>query len=208
MLTNKPATDLCFTCQQNNDKLAKAFLLPESEREALHASAMEHLQKARTKRQIYRKQCDDSEKAWKLHCSTDKEAAYKGSMHYSFDYAQQIHYPYNDQQPGPAYFLTARKCQLFGVCCEAQSKQVNYLIDEAEYTGKGANTTISLLHHYLENHSVGEENVLLHCDNCVGRKKPLYSTCCGVLCLVGTSLLHFHLWLLAILSLVVTGILV
>ena len=92
-------------------------------------------------------------------------------MHYSFDYAQQIHYPYNDQQPGPAYFLTARKCQLFGVCCEAQSKQVNYLIDEAENTGKGANTTISLVHHYLENHSLAEENALLHCDNCVGQNK-------------------------------------
>ena len=25
VLTNKPATDLCFTCQQNNDKLAKAL---------------------------------------------------------------------------------------------------------------------------------------------------------------------------------------
>ena len=68
-------------------------------------------------------------------------------MHYSFDFAQQIHYPYNDQQPGSAYFLTARKCQLFDVCCEAQLKQLNFLIDEAEYIGKGANTTISLVHH-------------------------------------------------------------
>ena len=71
VLTNKPATDLCSTCQQNNDKLAKAFLLPESEREALHASAMEHLQKVCTERQKYRKQCENSEKARKLHCSTD-----------------------------------------------------------------------------------------------------------------------------------------
>ena len=62
ILTNKPATDLCFTCQQNGDKLAKAFLLPESEREALHASAMEHLQKARIERQNYRHQCEKSER--------------------------------------------------------------------------------------------------------------------------------------------------
>ena len=75
------------------------------------------------------------------------------------------------QQPDPAYFLTARKCQLFGVCCEAKSQQVNYLIDEAEYTGKGANTTISLVHHFLENHSLGEKHILLHCDNCVGQNK-------------------------------------
>ena len=32
---------------------------------------------------------------------------------YSFDYAQQVHFPNNPQLPGPAYFLTARKCQLF-----------------------------------------------------------------------------------------------
>ena len=171
VLTNKPATDLCFTCQQNNDKLAKAFLLPESERESLHASYMEHLRHARTERHNYRMQCEESEKELKLHLNSDPASPFKGTMHYSFDYAQQIHYPYNDQQPGPAYFLTARKCQLFGVCCEAQSKQVNYLIDEAEITGKGANTTISLVHHYLENHSLGEENALLHCDNCVGQNK-------------------------------------
>ena len=171
VLTNKPATDLCFTCQQNNDKLAKAFLLPEEEREELHLAAMMHLGQARTERQLYRKQCEDSEKEWKEHCSARAESPFRGTMHYSFDYAQQIHYPYNDQQPGPAYFLMARKCQLFGVCCEAQSKQVNYLIDEAEYTGKGSNTTISLVHHYLENYSVGEQNVVIHCDNCVGQNK-------------------------------------
>ena len=62
VLTNKPATDLCFTCQQNNDKLAKAFLLSESERESLHALYMEHLSHARTERHNYRMQCEESEK--------------------------------------------------------------------------------------------------------------------------------------------------
>ena len=127
-----------------------------------------HLGQACTEGQLYRKQCEDSEKEWKEHCNARAESPFRGTMHYSFDYAQQIHYPYSDQQPGPAYFLTAKKCQLFGVCCEAQS---NYLIDEAEYTGKGVHTTISLVHHYLENYSVGKQNVPLHCDNCVGQNK-------------------------------------
>ena len=35
------------------------------------------------------------------------------------------------------------------------SLQVNYLIDEAVNTGKGANSIISMLHRYLENHSLG-----------------------------------------------------
>lgn len=39
-------------------------------------------------------------------------------MHYSFDYAQQIHYPHYSQQVGPLFFKTPRKCQCFGVCAE------------------------------------------------------------------------------------------
>lgn len=96
-----------------------------------------------------------------------KEGITEGSpprqMHYSFDYAQQVHFPNNPQQPGPAYFLTARKCQLFGVACEP--------LDESETVGKGANATISLLHHYLDNHGMNEANLPLHADNCVGQNK-------------------------------------
>ena len=67
------------------------------------------------------------------------------SAHYSFDFAQQVHYPSNPLQPGPIYFLTPRKVAIFGVCCEAIPWQVNFLIDEASDTGKGANTVVSLL---------------------------------------------------------------
>lgn len=93
------------------------------------------------------------------------------SLHLSFDYAQQVHYPHNPLQPGPAYFKSARKCQIFGVCCEGSSTQMNYLIDEAESCGKGANATVSFLHHYLENYGIGEKFLQLHCDNCVGQNK-------------------------------------
>ena len=87
-------------------------------------------------------------------CSSDMVA------HYSFDMAQQVHYPSDPFQPGPMYFLTPRKCAIFGVCCEALPRQVNYLIDEASDTGKGANT-ISRLHHFQE-HGLGETDVYLH----------------------------------------------
>ena len=171
IVTNKPATDLCLTCQQFNDKVSKSFLLEEIEREEIHHSAAEHLKYARTERHTYRDECKEATEQWKEHCEKHPRLPYKGWMHYSFDYAQQIHYPFNEQQPGPAYFLTARKCQLFGVCSEAQSKQVNFLIDEADTTGKGANTTISYVHHFLETQNVGEERAKLHCDNCVGQNK-------------------------------------
>ena len=105
----------------------------------------------------------------------------------------QVHYPSDPQQPGPWYFLTPHKCAIFGVCCEAIPRQVggiasvlplqstciiihyllqvNYLIDEAVNTGKGANNIISMLHHFLETHNFGEANLHLHCDNCLGQNK-------------------------------------
>ena len=99
-----------------------------------------------------------------------------------------MHYPSNPFQLGPIYFLTPRKCAIFGVCCEAVPRQVNnenyfeilivilylqvnYLIDEACNTGKGGNTVISLLHHFLATHGVGEASVHFHADNCSGQNK-------------------------------------
>ena len=52
--------------------------------------------------------------------------------------------------------------------------QVNYLIDEAVNTGKGANSIISTLHHFFEHHSLGESDITLHADNCSGQNKNCY----------------------------------
>ena len=97
-----------------------------------------------------------------------------GTVHYSFDYAQQIHIPSNPMQPGPIYFKTPRKCGIFGVMCEGAGRQVNYLIDEASTVGKGANSTISYVHHYLETHGLKETHAYLHADNCTGQNKNNY----------------------------------
>ena len=64
-----------------------------------------------------------------------------GALHISFDYAQNMLIPHSPQQVGPIYFKTPRKCHLFGICSESLPKQINYLIDENELTGKGANKT-------------------------------------------------------------------
>ncbi len=86
-------------------------------------------------------------------------------MHYSFDYAQQVHY---SQQVGPIFFKTPRKCGLFGITCEATS---THLLDEADVIGKGANATISMVHHYLQHHGLKVKVLHLHADNCVGQNK-------------------------------------
>ena len=93
------------------------------------------------------------------------------TVHYSFDYAQQVHYPSDPLQPGPIYFLTPRKCTVFGVNCEAIPRQVNFLTDEAGDCGKGANAVISRLHFFFEHHGLGEKHVHLHADNCSGQNK-------------------------------------
>ena len=71
------------------------------------------------------------------------------NVHYSFDFAKQVHYPSNPLQPGPIYFLTPWKVAIFGICCEAIPRQVNFIIDEACNTGKGANTVVSLFDYFL-----------------------------------------------------------
>ena len=93
------------------------------------------------------------------------------TVHYSFDFAQQVHYPSNPLQPGPIYFLTPRKVAIFGICCEAIPHQVNFIIDEASDTGKGANTVVSLLNYFFEHYGLGETTVSLHADNCSGQNK-------------------------------------
>ena len=39
-----------------------------------------------------------------------------------------MHYPSDPFQPGPVYFLTPRKCAIFGVCCEAVPRQVRAIL--------------------------------------------------------------------------------
>lgn len=59
----------------------------------------------------------------------------------------------------------SRLLKIFGICSRVQT---NYLIDEAESIGKGANSIISYLHH---THGIGEANLQLQADNCIGQNK-------------------------------------
>ena len=99
------------------------------EHQNLAENLRQHLQIVKLEREFY-KTCisnasnhfSDSENFPNLENSRDK------MMHYSFDYAQQVHLPNNPQQPGPMFFLTPYKVQIFGVSNAALKKQCNYLI--------------------------------------------------------------------------------
>ena len=90
---------------------------------------------------------------------------------YSFDYAQQVHYPSDPLQHGPIYFLTPRKCTILGVSCESLPRQINFQTDEAGVCGKEANAVVSHLHYFFENQGFGENHVYLQGDNCTGQYK-------------------------------------
>ena len=106
-------------------------------------------------------------------------------------------YPDDPMQPGPIYFLVQRRCGLFGVHAEGISSQINYLIDEAASTGKGANSIISYLHHYLAHYGMGEKEMHLHADNCAGQNKNsfmMWYLAWRVLCGLHTTIsIHFML---------------
>ena len=83
----------------------------------------------------------------------------------------QVHIPSNPLQPGPIYILTPRKVALFGICCEAIPRHINFIIDEASDVGKGANAVVSMIDYFFYCHRLGETTVTLHADNCTGQNK-------------------------------------
>ena len=162
-----PSTDLCFTCQKNNLAIQRSACLSDDEKVQCLTTAEEHLFLAQSERKYYNtpvKRVNES-------LCTLQQGEKPPLSHYSFDFAQQVHFPFSAQQTGPEYFKIACKCGIFWVCNDGENKQVTYLIDEAENPGKGADCVIRVLHHYLEHHAAGKKNVCLHADNCVGQNK-------------------------------------
>lgn len=47
----------------------------------------------------------------------------------------------------------------------------NYVIDESHSCGKGASAVISYIHHFLDNYGLGENDLVLHADNCASQNK-------------------------------------
>jgi len=180
VVVSKPLTDLCLTCQQNTTKLLRAANLSELEKSDCIKAQQDHLNCAQAERELYRNTCSDAATTFtriedQVDFNESREAcSFDGTMHYSFDYAQQVHISSNPLQPGPIYFKAPRKCGIFGIMCEGVPRQVNYLIDEASTVGKGANATISYVYHFFAQHGLGENDVHLHADNCVGQNKNNY----------------------------------
>ena len=161
-----PADDLCHTCQQNSTSIMKSANLSEDEKTERLLLAQEHLNCAKRERHYYRNKVASSKSAV-IKLPHDKSV----TLSYSFDHAKQIHYPSRPQNPGQLYFKTPHKCGIFGICDEGNNTQLNFLIDEAQSCGKGANSIVSMVQYYLEHYSHGEEKICLQADNYVGQNK-------------------------------------
>uniref|UniRef100_A0A1X7T0K5 DUF7869 domain-containing protein n=1 Tax=Amphimedon queenslandica TaxID=400682 RepID=A0A1X7T0K5_AMPQE len=151
----KPMSDLCATCKEISGLIIRSANMQSDERitEAMQ-KALDHRRLVKKEREYYKDVLKEAQLLLKG-LYTDAANNYNPPLtrphamlnivaHYSFDYAQQVHYPSSPLQAGPIYFLTPRKCGIFGVCCEAIPQQVNFSIDESFDTGKGANPVISM----------------------------------------------------------------
>ena len=190
IVTAKPMTDLCWTCQQNNSLVYRGANISETAKSERLQKQEVHLHRAVCERSEYQSMVAAS----KATCESNQLSSFSKNvpcsrqivMHYSFDYAQQIHLPSNPLQPGPVYFMVPRKVGLFGVCCEGLPKQMNFCIDEAHLISKGSNAVISYLNYFFDNYGLGEMDTQLHCDNCSGQNKNRFMLWyCAWRCCVG-----------------------
>ena len=130
IVTMRPATDLCWFCQKSQRNISEAANRTDEEKAKLHQIATEHLSHVSKERALYQKICKQTKDALPagMNIGPHVPCSYDGVVHYSMDFAQQVHYPSDPLQPGPVYFKTPRKCAIFGVSCEALPKQVTFLL--------------------------------------------------------------------------------
>lgn len=129
-------SSLCDYCFDIKDQLRYCESFEPTQ--SLYRSYQEHYQDVQTARTVYHDEVNAAKQQWNSlskekqeeilnnlsnpeKFQDQKHCRLKIATHYSFDYAQQVHYPYSSQQKGKEYFMTPRKCQVFGVCAEAIS---------------------------------------------------------------------------------------
>ena len=178
---SKPRSDVCHECEIGRKKVAAAR--GEEEILALTDSLARHINRSKEGREYYNKCLKDAQLERELASDSaplfppEPNSVLLTSVHYTFDYAQNIGIPHHSRQMGPLYFLASRKIQIFGVAIEGERRQLNFLIDEHETIGPdgtkchGPNSVISMLHAVLSQHSSGERAAKLHADNCSGKWK-------------------------------------
>ena len=101
----KLRSDLCWQCQQNSASIVRLANGSEAEMSATISDALEHLRVVKMERAQYKAICEECKESVKAHfvingeftppppCSDTPCNSNDIKVHYSFDYAQQVHYP-------------------------------------------------------------------------------------------------------------------
>ena len=186
---------MCGKCTQFKDKIK--CTVGEQEKEEIISAFRNHLDVAKSKRQLYHDSIADSKAEFKafvppVDCSPPFPACSSElqRQHYTFDFAQPVCLPHFVVQPSQLYFKNLMKAQVYGICCDSAGVQYNYLFDEESTIGidgttcHGPDTVISLLHYHLSKYSLGEKGVVFHADNCYGQNK-------------NKTVLHYMMWRIA-----------
>ena len=103
----KPASDLCNLCQLNNTKIHQNINVSEQEKLNCLSDQEMHLHEAKTEREIMKTNiaaCKELLQGSGIDLLSGRPcSSFKGTVHYSYDYAKQVHIPSNPQQPGPIF---------------------------------------------------------------------------------------------------------
>lgn len=170
IVITKPRSDICWECHQNNTAIYRSANLPNPVKGAKLRKQEEDLRIVASERQVYQQmvaelkvQVADS----RLGCN--KPCSRPVAVHYSFDYAQQVHYSSDPLQPGSMFFSVLGNVEYLA-CWKQVSKLIFYLMNIMQLV-RGRKVWSATWIISLENYGLGETVVHLHCDNCSGQKK-------------------------------------
>lgn len=167
-----PRQDVCYKCELLRESVRCA--VGEEEKEQAVEEFMAHIKAAQTERDAYRAAIQLAKDEL---VQFEVENSVVNYIHLTFDFAQNLQLPYHHRQVGPIYFKSPLKVNLFGICNEAASVQVNYLFHEGQSIGPdgssshSSNSVVSMLDHFLEVYTGKEQLLHFHADNCVGQNK-------------------------------------
>ena len=126
---------------------------------------------------MFKEHQDIQESCRELYKDTVQQCQRDGIPFASFDFAQNVSYPFSAEQVGSIYFKTPTKVTVFGFGWEHLSDQENfyyYIVDESQMIEKGPNAVISLVHDAFERYeqkfganSLKKLKVIF--DNCRGQ---------------------------------------
>ncbi|KAL8624387.1 hypothetical protein ACOMHN_012787 [Nucella lapillus] len=101
----KIMTDLCWRCQKNVSRVYQSANLTHAEKQEALTIHQAHLSDVDAERAFYKDLISEAKRVVQQQAIQRLELNAPNSkdlvMHYSFDYAQQVHYPCSPAQPGP-----------------------------------------------------------------------------------------------------------